>query len=498
MSNFKLHFKNPFDSAFSDANDTAFLTDVENEFTPKSYDKEYKDLYLLAFFGSFLCNVVSASTAATHVYSFLAAVIPYTALSTLLTGVCLLFLEGAKRFIAPKFFKAQIQFKMFKVGFFCVALALVGLSTYLSYLGAKKVIFATAAPVMLTDVSSVTADYDKQITDIEKSKNAYFEANKVRENGKDVLAYNSRKGYAAFETQIAGIRNKRNAAKETTETKNTAKETANQLDTSGSAEYFAAFTVLIELLFLLCSYYVIYYRFRSFVDRTKFAETARNTHAKDADKHEKDIAETPNIQHLTETTQPQKTGNIAPKTQIGFVLPEKKNDTANDTKQPEKIGFILPSKVVDNQHITQNVNSSITQSVISPESTAQNEAQNTVENEAKNEKVTVTAHFKIGEKAAPFTMEFGDIQAAEKWKSHIHKDVPIQESQGPVTTAQKAANFVVKICENCGKDYERKVTFQRFCAPECKYEWHKNEKGTDVKMICEKKAKQRKKTAAKK
>lgn len=399
---FKLHFKNPFDSAFNDANDTAFLQGIEQEFNPKTYDKEHKDVFMLCFLGSFLCNCISGATEATHIQGFLSAVIPYTGLVTALLVLCLLFLEAAKRFIAHKLFKQWIQYKKIHWGFFLAAFALMCFSTYLSYLGAKRVIFATAAPVILTDVNAVTNEYDNDIARIESAKKAYYEANTVRENGKEVLGYKARKQYAEFDKNLLELSNRKQTAKEKVVSKNDTKETENHIDTTGRAEYFAAFTVIIEVLLLVCVYYVIYYKYRSYVDRTKFAQNARQKHENEASNYEKQVEG------------------------VKELIPQE-SSTSDDTSSP-KTNLISTERNTIGFHTSPNATT--TQSV-------NKETQSVIQN--------------------------------------------------------VAAKYLIKVCKNCGKEYERKVTFQKFCTATCRYEFWEKENGMSVKTVIQNKQRKAKK-----
>lgn len=508
-SKFKLHFKNPFDSAFNDTNDTHFLQKVESEFTPKTYDKENKDLFFIAVGVSILCNVVSGSTSATHVYAFLGSLIPYLGLTVALTIVCLLALELCKRYILPKLFKSIIQFKTVPWGLLFVAFGLMCVSTAFSYFGAKTIIFATAKPVELTNVGAITSDFDKDIQEIESAKKSYFEANKVNENGKSVLAYKARKQYENFDKSLLSMREKKQAAKDKAESHNETKLFEGNADTSGKAGYFGAFTLFIEIVLGVCMYYTVYYKYRSYVDRTKFAANARQIHENEANILENEIG----IKQLTPVSEPQKSnGNTAPQTQIGFQNVEKVSEKVNEnaetgtekasekaeTERP-KIGFHTGSAAVT----TQCVNNINTQCVSNNENECAGSENNCAdENEnikiisLPNGKAKVIAHFKIGEKNAPFEKEFENLESAQMWKKHISKNVPIDtttqaQAQTQTQVIQASANYVIKVCENCGKDYERKTTRQKFCTDACRYEKFEKEKGVSVNTIIAQKAKKR-------
>ncbi|MFN0201909.1 MAG: hypothetical protein ACKVTZ_10325, partial [Bacteroidia bacterium] len=49
---------------------------------------------------------------------------------------------------------------------------------------------------------------------------------------------------------------------------------SSEIDTSERANYFAAFTAAIEAILLLCLFYTVYFRYRSFAERTHVAQTA--------------------------------------------------------------------------------------------------------------------------------------------------------------------------------------------------------------------------------
>lgn len=327
MKFFDLFTKNPHDAGFEQVNNAKFWVAIEQEFSPKPYEQENKDMYQFAFAGGFLCNAISAATAATHVFVFLSALIPFTWLSGGLTAVILFFLEGAKRYTAPKLFKQFLQYKKLPVGFLLVSLGLMGLSTTFSYLGAKKVIFATAEKPKLKDVSAIQEHYKKEKAKIQSQ----MEDVSKHQSWKQTLTPVGQKSYQTLTNQQNALLEAEQKELEQANVNNTILSSASEVDTGERANYFAAFTALIEVILLICLFYTVYFRYRSFAERTKVAQTAAN-HYKD-----KEISDNRQLTEVKEV--PQNTPNVVQQ----VIQPQnrevertpKQEETANETPQKE-------------------------------------------------------------------------------------------------------------------------------------------------------------------
>lgn len=242
------------------------LKSYHREFTDKNFADSNRPLFILANVTGYFFQFFSAITAAALVYYFAYDITQTVYLSTLTTTMFLLLLEAAKRFISSRFF---IQFvksvgkDRFNYPLLSVIVLLASFSLCLSYFGAQRIVKESiATPILL---KANTQDLSVQIRNIDKS---IKKAEKTTWKGR--ITGNAMKAINKLNDQKAVLQNRILELEKATEKENKYIITNTAVETNNKAHYFAATTLLFELLFLLCCYYSKFYKFRSIVDLELF------------------------------------------------------------------------------------------------------------------------------------------------------------------------------------------------------------------------------------
>ncbi len=234
---------------------------LDGKFEHKPYHIEYKLLRLTALITSYFFNGFSALTAAALIFFFVQGLA-----GTIAAGICtaaaIVLLEMAKRFVGGAFFKQLLQYQKFAGGLFGVLILLTGLSIASSYFGGKQAVqaFSGEAPVIATDsttaqVSDQIAAIDAQIAELSKQKDR-----------KGTIYFPAQKAIGTLMEQKAVLMPELVRTRVKTDTDNATTTTAHIQTTALKGSHFALVTLLCELLFLLCAYYLEYYDWRTYVE----------------------------------------------------------------------------------------------------------------------------------------------------------------------------------------------------------------------------------------
>lgn len=233
-------------------------TRLTTKFKDRAFYEAYASINILSKILSYTFNLLSAATGATFVFIFLQSLIPYPALSGAVTGLFLLLLEGLKRTTAGALFLQY--FKAANVSFVLifVCCCLSGVSILFSYQGAKQTITAmTPPPSKVVDeragaIRGNVAELDKQISEARNTK------------WKGTTTSRSQKTINELSGQKTLLLQELNRIEARTDQANDQATSVHQTTTTAKSEYFALFTLISELLFLLCICFCNYYDARSY------------------------------------------------------------------------------------------------------------------------------------------------------------------------------------------------------------------------------------------
>lgn len=273
-----LETSNPHSDRHADFNNKRLFDRLEAKHKPKPYWKQYRILYFSVLGASFLFHILSACTAAALVYFFLFGLTGSMAMSGILTLAALAALELTKRETSSKFFHTRLQFGKMSGGLLAAVLGLSIISTAASYFGAEKTVHQFAKGPALVNADSTTQPLRAQIADIDKQ---ISDAKKMKWKGK--LTVQGQNTLAALTTAKADLLAEQTRQQKRIDGNNDTALEEHKTTTNTNGQQFAAFTLLSEILLILCLFYIQYYDFRSFAEYAHaHAETATQPAAQPA------------------------------------------------------------------------------------------------------------------------------------------------------------------------------------------------------------------------
>lgn len=265
-----LETTNPHSDRHADFNNKRLFDRLEAKHKPKPYWKQYRVLYLAVLGASFLFHILSACTAAALIYFFLFGLIGSMAVSGILTLAALAALELTKRETSSKFFHTRLQFGKMSGGLLAAVLGLSIISTAASYFGAEKTVHQFAKGPALVNADSTTQPLRAQIADIDRQMS---DAKKMKWKGK--ITVQGQNALAALTSAKADLLAEQTRQQKRIDGNNDTALEEHKTTTNTNGQQFAAFTLLSEILLILCLFYIQYYDFRSFAEYAHaHAETA--------------------------------------------------------------------------------------------------------------------------------------------------------------------------------------------------------------------------------
>ena len=267
MENLRLSTSSVFEDARKQFNQSAHASRLQEKFRVKPYFEKFARLRLVVLVSSFFFNVFSALTASTLVFFFVFRLVPNIYVSGAITGLSLLLLESLKRLVTPSFFKDAFQFGFSnKLVFRAIFVLFLGaISVSLSYFGSKRTIKELKPQVQQVDTDSIRSEYQTNIRRFEQKQ----EDVKASQSWKGTLTKQGQVTYQKIEDQIQASRLELVSQIKEAELENKARKESHQQAEFLEAEVFASVTFLIEILFILCIWYLELYDYKSFKEFAK-------------------------------------------------------------------------------------------------------------------------------------------------------------------------------------------------------------------------------------
>jgi hypothetical protein len=141
-------------------------------------------------------------------------------------------------------------------------LLLAALSVSSSYFGAKQLVNQFTPPPALEDATAAAAPIRDQLATIDRQ----IEKHLSNKNDRGEVYIRSQRAAERLTKQKETLLAQWVKVEDRTATKNETTAAAHLQQTTLNAKHFAAVTLLLELLFLLCSFYLEYFDFRSFIE----------------------------------------------------------------------------------------------------------------------------------------------------------------------------------------------------------------------------------------
>jgi hypothetical protein len=345
---------NPFEANFRtfSENLTKKNADGKNEhiaaksgevFKDKPFTDEYHGIYQIAQWGQYLAQIVTfATTAALGVFA-LTHIVPLWWGIYIAVPLGLLFafgVEKVKRSTLAIASKHLLKYKTFGfVGF--VALATLCVSIAAALYGAKElpgVVYAV--PVRTIDpaaVATLTADIDQVQKDIDRAQsNLKSEKNWIAEN----------RTLPKLQKQRAALVERRDAATTDAQVRGDAAHLEALADRAAKVDkmqwYSVGAAIVAELIFLLCTAFIVYFLFRHYAEMMEIVEAGEKRRANEA------------ADSSAATTKPAGATVAQPITTNGHGVGTSNGvPITNDVRRP--IGFAYGNRITETVHANQRL-----------------------------------------------------------------------------------------------------------------------------------------------
>ena len=289
MENFSLPDRNIFDEKSKEFTRSSLGKRLASKYKPKPYEEKRRGLYLVAWIGSFFCNMVAVVTGSTFLFGYalgLTKSLPGSvALAVSITAIILVGIEALKQLLVPDFFQDYNQFK--KVNYL-QGIAIVGLmciSTVFNWLGGFDVTTQLSTPPpyiepTLKGSDQVRADYQPRIKQAEQEAEQYrssklWDGRLSDDNAKEYsdLLDSKRKLEKVMLSKLDSVEayNDRVTAKAQQEHKEQVEQ--HELKTAMRGRGLAWFSLVCELGFLFCCWYREHYEYKTAKQYATIEET---------------------------------------------------------------------------------------------------------------------------------------------------------------------------------------------------------------------------------
>ena len=234
---------------------------LDQKFTPLPYYVKYRALKGIALTASYLFNLFSGLTASTLVYFFVLGVSNNWIISGFCTLTFIVLIEIAKRKTNGIFWKDWLQYKKLSYSLLAILGLLIGLSVIFSYFGSKQLVQRFTPPPIEVQSDTLTYPIQNEIKAID------LQINKARSTKwKGTTTSTSQRTIETLSKQKLALQERLLSIQNNTEVDNKTIHLDHKSNTYLESENFALITLLLELLFILCAFYLEYYDFRSFAE----------------------------------------------------------------------------------------------------------------------------------------------------------------------------------------------------------------------------------------
>lgn len=252
---------NPYTEQYIKYNESNLATKLEEKFAPKPYRQRYKPFRFLGLLSSYILNVFSCITASAFVYFFLESLLDNIYISSSITFIFLIIAESAKRSSSSRIIIDYFVYKTWNIPFIIFSLALIAMSIVFSYNGSQTIILKYSSPPDLIDEEKEIGYQFAMITDINQQ---IALARETKYNG--TTTRTSQKTIDKLTDQLSILQNELSQTKANIQERNNALIREHESILGNKALYMALFTSVLELLFLVCIWYLQYYDYRTYIE----------------------------------------------------------------------------------------------------------------------------------------------------------------------------------------------------------------------------------------
>lgn len=255
-----MQFTNLFNDEFDEFRESSFFQKLEKKFKPLPYYKKYKAVKKITLVSSYLFNLLSGITASSLVYLFLLSLSNWW-VSLCCTTVIILLFELLKRKLTGLTCKDYLARNQVNYLSLLAILTLTTLSITSSYYGSKKMVLELTPVPTVMPTAGFTANLETQISEIDKQIESAMNT-----KWKGTTTTTSQRTIEHLSKQKEALLMEIVRARERMDSKNDETLSKHESQLKLNAKHFALVTLVFELLFLLSSFYLEYYDYRSYVE----------------------------------------------------------------------------------------------------------------------------------------------------------------------------------------------------------------------------------------
>jgi hypothetical protein len=259
-SKFSFQNDSEFERAYEDLVTSQDFQRLQNKYTVKPYYFKFKDLN--RFLGGFTWFIQAVTIAVSFmaIIGLLAPMMPYK-VAVCFALVSLVCIEVLKRLTFKPSVKEFLQFKKFSVFQILIALAMLGVSLWLTWNGTHKAVFElTAAPALVNVDSTISYEKDR----IKQINADIAQAQKIRWQGK--ITEKGQKIIDRLTSERGKIQDKLDSKESSTTAKNEQTAADHQAKTTTNATHFKYLTLCLDLLLFALLAWLEYYDYRSIAE----------------------------------------------------------------------------------------------------------------------------------------------------------------------------------------------------------------------------------------
>jgi hypothetical protein len=252
---------NPFEQEFILFKESTLFEGLVRKYQPTPYYKKYGLIRMISLISSYGFNLLSGVTASSLIFLFLNALSRSWILAMALTISSILFLELLKRKLGSIIFKEYFTGRKIQWLTIIAFTTCSCISVVFSYYGSKKMVIELSnTPITISNDSTISVldlelqDIDEQITN---ARNTRWKGTTTTESQQTINLLSKQKELVLSE--LFRVTQK-------TDTQNDYLEKEHNQTVLLQANQFALATMIFEVLFLICSCYLEYYDYRSYVE----------------------------------------------------------------------------------------------------------------------------------------------------------------------------------------------------------------------------------------
>lgn len=366
MEKIKVPDKNTFEEKAKAFAHSRLGRRLARKYTPKPYEHKRRGLYVVAWIGSFFCNVVAIITGSTFVFAYalgLLTKLPEPMLwATLLAGIILIGMEALKQLLVPDLLQDWFQYGWKSAYFLQLAgiVALMATSTAFNYFGGFDFAGAVSTPPALEkpelkNANAVRQEYQPKIDQAAKEAEQYKQSKTWNGKLSDAngaayrdLLNGKRKLENQMLVKIDSVEAYNDRATAAAKAEHQEQLKTHEAKTAVKGRGLAVFSIVCEFLFLAFCWYRERYEYKTATQYAGFGDEEEET-GEEPQRHIEGNTTLPHEQFNGKTNGV--TGQITQRRPIGFHSDQERSELIQGTQTGQSELIVLTKSYKNTEYI---------------------------------------------------------------------------------------------------------------------------------------------------